>query len=195
MPFTIEANFYCHYKIGDNVNYNLEILDSLYSMLGENQARSYLLYKNIIIINVSIIEAVLADFYSRIKKHTYEGVPNITEAFTELVQKKKISDFTKYINYARDNNVFGQNPDIYDQLIHLQAVRNRVHIQDLERHREHQKKLSRNDRSVFTDNNLKRSEKSLEFIIKMLNKFHPREDNKSSDYVNEHDFPWEPYFK
>ena len=71
--FTVSSNFIGNFKLGDNINHNLEILQLLYRQFDQSKFRNKrLLCKPIIIIVVSIIEAVLHDFHFRIQRHTFE---------------------------------------------------------------------------------------------------------------------------
>jgi hypothetical protein len=79
MVVTIKSNFIGNFKVGDNICFNLKILKTLYDcrLAGNAEQRSHL-RKPIIVLNVSIIEAVLYDFHDRVKTFTREGVANLS---------------------------------------------------------------------------------------------------------------------
>jgi len=193
MSFKIKVTFYNSFKIGDNVNYNLDILNYLYELLEQSSSKKDLLYKPIIVSNVSIIEAILADFFKRINTNYVEGVPNLGEVFDSL-RGKKISDFRKYLIQAEKEDLFDQGSvsNLHEILLYLQAVRNRVHIQDFYRHKEIQGKLSKNDKNVFIEKYKRSSERCLEFLIKKMNEKYPRPEH--THHVDDHALPWEEHF-
>ena len=64
---TIESKFIGDFKIGDNINCNLEILALLYDRFnGGDQQQRRLLCKPIVVLLASIVEAVLYDFHKRV---------------------------------------------------------------------------------------------------------------------------------
>jgi hypothetical protein len=89
MTFVVKSNFFGNFKTGDNVVYNLEILNYFYDLYNSGNPRiKALLIKPIVIWLMSIIEAVLHDFYGRIKYHTFEGVINIPKLVIKYIIKK-----------------------------------------------------------------------------------------------------------
>ncbi len=66
--FTVSSHFIGSFKLGDNINHNLRIITLLYRYFeaGEETERE-LLCKPIILILVSITEAILHDFHFRIR--------------------------------------------------------------------------------------------------------------------------------
>ncbi|MFA7702523.1 MAG: hypothetical protein WCX80_03655 [Patescibacteria group bacterium] len=100
MAFLIKANFIDVFKIGDNINYNLRILKSLYGVYTTNGLEKNLLIKPIVIINTSIAEAILYDFIeNRIRKEN-RTEPLFTE-FLAILSQKKLDKFEHYIAQAR----------------------------------------------------------------------------------------------
>jgi len=64
----VSSCFILNFKLGDNINHNLSVLALLYDYYNrEDEDGKRLLCKPIIILLVSIIEAVLHDFHSRIR--------------------------------------------------------------------------------------------------------------------------------
>lgn len=78
MTVVIDSGFIGDFKLGDNICFNLGILKTLYALreAGTRQEKLHL-QKPIILLNVSIIEAVLCDFHGRIQSFTKEGVSNL----------------------------------------------------------------------------------------------------------------------
>jgi hypothetical protein len=96
----------------------------------EDWAGKRRLCKPIIILLVSIIEAVLHDFHGRIRKFTYEGVVNLPSEIILYVRSKMMDDLEKYIASARKHDLFGaQDAAFYNLLDELRRLRNRIHIQ------------------------------------------------------------------
>jgi hypothetical protein len=76
---TIESKFIGDFKVGDNINYNLEVLAVLYNRFNNaGPAQRRLLCKPIIILLAAIVEAALYDFHKRVKFFTIEGAANLT---------------------------------------------------------------------------------------------------------------------
>lgn len=181
----IQANFVSTFKTGDNIKHNLAILGELYASYDKSEY-DYLL-KPIIVTNASIIEAVLHDFHSRIKRNFFEGVPSLTQDVIDYVRSKKIDEFEKYINQAQKHDFFDQShSNFYRKLHTLREIRNRVHIQNAKNHK------PKNERDVFTESAKVLSEKLLEKTLRTMNEKHPRVG--VSNYVGEFVLPWEPYF-
>lgn len=66
--FVVKSNFLCQFKVGDNINYNFGVLLVLYEqydLLSNNEYKRKRLIKPIVVITVSIIEALLYDFFLR----------------------------------------------------------------------------------------------------------------------------------
>jgi hypothetical protein len=91
--FVVSSNFIGNFKVGDNINHNLNILSLLYRQFGQaNDHDKRLLCKPIILIIVSIIEAILHDLHFRIRNNTFEGVRNIAETVADYVRGKHLDD-------------------------------------------------------------------------------------------------------
>ena len=120
-----------NFKIGDNIVYNFKILAVLYSNFqkGTDEER-LLLCKPIILINTSIIEAILFDFHRKAKGFTREKIVNLTDDVIEFFGSEKKDLLDKYIRNAKDKNLFQIcGEDFYEGLDILRHLRNRIHIQ------------------------------------------------------------------
>lgn len=172
--------------MGDNINYNLRVLNVLYK-LRESLSNDYqksLLCKPIIVTIVSIIEAILYDFHSRIKINTIEGVNNLSQSVINCIRNKKIDQFEALIISAKKHNFFDvANNKFYDDLELLRKVRNRVHIQN------HKGYEPSNEEQAFPEDCIKSAELTLEKIIKVMNAKFPRAEN-TRGYVSDFILPW-----
>lgn len=190
MSFSIKPNFFCIFKIGDNINYNLETLNYLYDLYNdvENHKKDLLL-KPIITINICIIEAILFDFYKRVNTNIIEGVVNIDDDKLEDIRGKKIDNFAKYIDSAKKHDLFDiAHTNFYSKLHLLRSARNRIHIQN-------EKFFSpENECFVFTEEIKNLSERCLEFLVKTMNKKYERSEYLQG-HVKEMFFPWKENFK
>lgn len=96
--FIINSSFIGGYKLGDNINHNLQTLTPLYAAYDQADAKTRrLLCKPIILIIVSVLEAVLHDFHNRIKLFTAEGIKNLAEDVIAAIRSKKMDKFEHYI--------------------------------------------------------------------------------------------------
>ncbi|MER9683492.1 hypothetical protein NKJ23_30050 [Mesorhizobium sp. M0184] len=186
MPFTISSRFIGDFKLGDNIVFNLKVLKALYDYraVGNPQQRVYLL-KPMIITNVSIIDAVLHDFYFRVRNHTREGVANLAEAIIAKLQGMvRIDKLELYIAQAQTNDLFGEPGEFYEQLHDLRKLRNRVHIQNEKRH------FDPDDRHAFSEARLLQSEQALEKVLSTMAAKHSRKH----DHVEDFELPWDRHF-
>ena len=90
MHNVITSSFWGDFKTGDNVAYNLKALNALYA----DETNTEFLIKPIIIQIVSITEATMYDFIFRVKNHTVEGVPLISDEDKEKIRKKNFEQKT-----------------------------------------------------------------------------------------------------
>ena len=141
--------FVWDFKVGDNINYNLDILYTLIDDFNK-------LYRNyskpISIITVSIIEAIMIDFTYRL----YDGTSHFPDSLkgkeneikSNLAAKtKKIEcvdndgnkheysvlknfNFTLMIEIYRELKLFGDNKKVYKFLTQIAYFRNRIHIKN-----------------------------------------------------------------
>jgi hypothetical protein len=188
MTFIVKSNFFGNFKTGDNVVYNLKILNYLYDQYNSGDQRTKtLLIKPILIWLMSITEAVLADFYRRIKYYTGEGVTNISKEKTEDIRKKVIDQLDKYIQHAKKNDFFdAKDTKFYSVLDRLRLIRNRVHIQNDKRYKpDHEYKL-------FTEQVKTAAEKCTELVLKTMSRKYYRDESLHN--VKDMVLPWNEYF-
>ncbi len=189
MTFTVKATFIDIFKIGDNINYNLEILKVLYeqyaslAVLGNKN----LLIKPIVIINTSIAEAILYDFIeNRIRRANSTEImfPDILS----VLRGKKLDRFEHYIIQAQKYDFFDQkDTNFYNAMHSLRKKRNRVHIQN--------SKLGEpaNESEAFDEKLKLLSEKVLEKILDTMTTKYPRRE-EYHDYVKDFELPWDKHF-
>jgi hypothetical protein len=160
--------FVWDFKHGDNIMYNFEVLRSLYFAKAADPKPS-LLNKPITISVVSILEAILVDFLSRIDAataHLPQGIDagKIKDMKAEIEKKKqpvkveddifgehifmkrKMYNYNKIVKIFQKYEVFGdKNDEIYKKLSMFGDMRNRVHIENYHRNFEDR------EEHVFTD--------------------------------------------
>ena len=93
---TVESKFIGDFKIGDNINHNLEVLSLLYRHYAVGNQRDRRLAALQADHNPpgveSIIDAVLHDLRTRIRDFTIEGVQNIVAASLDRIRRLKKMD-------------------------------------------------------------------------------------------------------
>jgi hypothetical protein len=183
--FTVQAKFVRHFKIGDNINSNLETLRLLYEVADANAKNAILLRKPITIILVSIAEAMLYDFIGRIQ--SIEHVNTLPAATVGEVKTKKYTKLTHFIAGARKHNLLSADQDFYDQLDVLADLRNRIHIQDAK------KSVERDERAAFSAKRQREAEEVVEYIAKYFAEDHPRSQT-TYGYVADFEFPWAEHY-
>src|SRR5712692_5630243 len=127
MTVIIQSKFVGDFKLGDNINHNLEILALLYKHYNEGDAtQKRLLCKPIILLVVSIVDAVLHDLHWRVKTFTKEGVANILKSSIEYIRGlKKMDRFEKHIASAKQHGLIDPpNSAFYTELDELRRLRN-----------------------------------------------------------------------
>jgi hypothetical protein len=154
-----------------------------YAEADERERR--LLCKPIILLLVSIIEAVLHDLHTRIKTFTIEGVQNLATSAGDYIRLKKIDEFEKYIASAKKHDLFNlADSGFYQQLDELRRLRNRIHIQNT------RNDFERNECDAFNDDRKVLAEKALEKTMRtMAEKF-----TRIHDHVDEFKLPWDAHF-
>lgn len=184
---TINSSFMGDFKLGDNICYNLKVLRTLYHLRRLGDARQRLhLRKPIIVLNVSIIEAVLYDFHKRIRTFTYEGVANLSANAIAYIQGKRIDELERYIASAKKHDFFDQGQtDFYDALDELRKIRNRVHIQNTKQH------FEPDDHAAFSEPRLTLSERCLELVMRTMAKKYARPKH---NFVADFELPWDAHF-
>lgn len=183
---TIESKFIGDFKLGDNIAYNLEILELLYRAYDAVEGREKcLLCKPIILLITSIIEAILHDLHMRIKLFTIEGVRNIPSAVAEAIRLKEIDDLDKYIASAKKQDLFDEaDKKFYDELDELRRLRNRIHIQNKK------KDFEPDEYHAFSEKRKVQAERALEKVMRtMAKKF-----SRDHDYVKAFELPWDAYY-
>ena len=186
---TINADFIGDFKLGDNINHNLNILAYLYQRQADpTDVDAWVLRKPIIITLGSICEAILHDLHMRMKLYTSEGVRGIKSKVLEYVRGKKLDKFEVYISSARKHKLLGEpNEDIYNKLDMLRKLRNRVHIQNEKNH------FEPNDSQAFSANRQTSAEEALEMLIKVISENHPRPVH-AAGHVADFNLPWNEYY-
>jgi hypothetical protein len=164
------GNFIGSFKIGDNIIYNLNSLNILYSLYQKikEEDKPFLL-KPMITQIAFIIEAVLYDFRGRARSHTREKSLNIEQNLISTFQEKTNDQFNFLIDQARKHKIFNDDTNlICEKLNKLRLVRNRVHIQNKEN------QFPRDEFDVFTLDTLKEAEFLLKYILQYMVENHPR---------------------
>jgi len=189
MMFTVHCNFIGDFKLGDNINYNLKSLSKLYTYYAkETQADRGYLRKPIILILVSVTEAVLHDFHGRIREFTWEGVKNIPGSVMTYIQElTKIDKFEQYIDSARKHDFFDVKDTVfYDDMHELRRLRNRIHIQNEKRD------FEREEYNAFTERRKVQAERVLEVTLKTMSRKYAR--GPEYKYVADFELPWPEHF-
>lgn len=132
--FEVSSSFIGFFQDGDNIVYNLAILQVLYDALESAEpSRRALLTKPIVVQIACVAEALLVDLALRTVLHSKNGVPNLP-APTLLVVRQKVEKskkslpFRRLITIFQESNVFDEDPRFYARLVELTRLRNRVHI-------------------------------------------------------------------
>ncbi len=188
MPFQLSSNIIGHFKIGDNIVYNLSILADLYG------ADNPLFVKPLIVICASISEAVLYDLLvNRIRRYTFENIDRIADDVTERIRNttRDPDSFKKYIDICRAHNLLRTGgSDIYDSLHGLRKLRNRIHIQNT------QDEGVNDEEREFVVGKLVVAEQVTERLLRTLIYDFTRAEGYR-DFVNRgvFDFPWNPHYE
>jgi len=186
MTFYIKANFIDIFKIGDNINYNLKILNELYKSY-DKPLNSKNLIKPIVIINTSIAEALLFDFIeNRIRKAN--RTEKMFEDILDTLKLKKMDRFEHYITQAEKYDFFDmKDTGFYNAMHALRKKRNRIHIQN------YPFKEPANEREIFNEKAKILSEKVVEKIMNTLATKYPRREEYHK-YVEDFCLPWNQHF-
>jgi hypothetical protein len=186
--FTINSSFIGSFKLGDNIHYNIQTLAPLYTAFNQTDANTKrMLCKPIILVLVSVLEAVMHDFYNRIRFHTVEGIKNLPYEVANAIRAKQIDKFEHYIVSARKYNLFDMTDTrFYDRLDDLRRLRNRVHIQNIK------KDFEPDDYKAFNEQRKLLAERALEKTLKTMAEKYPRGEN--FHYVPDFELPWDEHF-
>jgi hypothetical protein len=186
--FSIHPAFIWNFKTGDNIVYNLSILAALYEQyesLSADPLKQHLLIKPIVIINVSITEALLHDFLHRVKGSIREGVANLSREVISAIRGKQFDQFEHYIAQARKHDLFdSKSKNLYETMDSLRKKRNRIHIQNTLRYDPIY------ECNAFAEKDKIGSEKVLEKLLYILSEKYPR----GMCSVEEFHLPWERHF-
>lgn len=189
--FEVNSSFIGEFKSGDNIVYNLAILQILYdSYEGTVPDRQALLTKPIVFQIACVVEAVLVDLALRILQHTREGVPSLPPSKLAKVRKKveKSKDhlgFRRVISIFAESNTFDEEPEFYSRLVQLSTVRNRVHISN----RKHMEPLDEVD--LFLEGAKVDAESLCEELVKKCASTFAR--GPHIKYVKPLRFPWQAH--
>ncbi|MCK0070858.1 hypothetical protein [Kordiimonas laminariae] len=183
MTTQIEANFLGIFKIGDNIQYNLDALELLYDLYNDVDKQLYL--RKLIIVQIgSLLDAVLYDFFFRAVNHTIEGIDNVPQDLIDEIQDnpRRADKLDKYIRFSQDHGVFdGLGPDIYDEMNELRKLRNRIHIQNERRD------FEADDSEAFSERRKELAERVLSGVMQTLSDNHARHvENHNGIFV----LPW-----
>lgn len=182
--FTIKSDFIGKFKIGDNINHNLEILAVLYQHFGQGDKREKaLLCKPIIILLVSIADAIVYDLFWRVRVHTVEGVPKLSKQVRDKIMAKKFDKFANRLAFAKETKIFGASPDLYGRLESLTRLRNRIHIQN------EKNAFEADEIEAFTIRRKRIAEMAVEQLMRLLTKKFKRKKG-ARGYVRKFQCPW-----
>ena len=172
------------FKIGDNIIYNLKIIFALYEASERTPQRAIIFYKPLIVLMVSIIEALMYDLVYRLHDATNHFPVNLIKKKAEIkrwTENKKVplerSSSIKIIKYKmpeavsffKKYEIFGPaNATIYSELVAAAGMRNRIHIEN------YQRRFERDENAVFTKNRLEAIERIFEHILDIMGTLYVR---------------------
>jgi hypothetical protein len=188
--FSVSSGFIGDFKVGDNINHSLRILAVLYQVQqnASGASEAEFMHKPITIFIGSICEAILFDFHYRIRRFTFEGVKNVAESVANYVRGTRLDEFSKYTASAKKHDLLNDaGSDIYDALEELRKLRNRIHIQNTNRH------FEPDDSAAFTMKRQVEAEKTLEKVIKLMATKYNRHSSKQG-FVADFELPWNEHF-
>jgi hypothetical protein len=190
------SHFIWEFKTGDNICYNLQILDRIYAVK-EKESKS-LLNKVIAIEIVSIVEAVLVDLLDRIDQGTND-LPTIDvnkiidmkilidkDKKPILIQDPLVGSYTfrkrknyqmkDLLNILEEYEILGaKGSNIYEKLRVFNKLRNRVHIPN------YYKNFHVDEKRVFENETvIKQLEDTLVEIVDIMSKIYYRHGLSSS---------------
>lgn len=177
--------FFWSFKRMDNVNYNFNIIEILYKSKKQNN-NSHYFNKPIILHIMAIIECMLYDFFDRARTFTQDPFPNIdTQTVDDLRAMKETDELKRLLPQFESKNILCISPGdtIYSDLEHLRIVRNRIHIQN------RYNLIAPDEKNVFTENDLRLTEKCFEKVCEALCNVYPRW-NKQPLPMEDFPRPW-----
>jgi hypothetical protein len=187
MTVTLESKFIGDFKIGDNINHNLDILALLYDRYDKgDDTQKRLLCKPITLLLVSIIDAVLYDLHWKINTFTKEGVKSILKSSIEYIRTLKTMDaLEKFIASAKKHSLLAPGDNVlYVDLDALRRLRNRIHIQNTK------KDFEPNEVDAFSPSRKVLAEKAVEKTLRAMAEKYARDTNFVGDFT----LPWEAHF-
>jgi hypothetical protein len=187
--FALSSGFIWDFKTGDNISFNLKIVEMLYAhYAAADDGEKQLLRKLIIVELVSITEAMLYDFHERVQGSIREGVDGLATSVIDYIRRKTLEEFEKCIVSARKHNLLGtRSQAIYNRLDELRRLRNRVHIQNSKGD------FERDDSAAFSESRKELAERVLEKVVRALSEKYPRPEH-AVGHVADFSFPWAPYY-
>ena len=126
----IDMSFIGSFKLGDNIAFNIRILKSLYCNLDANLPINI---KPIILITISVIEALMFDFVKLVKLHTREFKYLDEEkrsAIRRLDTDKNRWNFNTTIKKLTHFKILGNQSNYFAKIQFLRNLSNRIHIQN-----------------------------------------------------------------
>lgn len=189
--FYVPGSFIAKFKIGDNIRYNLSVLEVLYNAKDSlPSCQSEILNKPIIVIIVSVCEAVIYDFIYRSHNFTSEGIDGLTDECLSELRKRNPKNMEKKINLIREFDLLqAEDKSYYDKLGTLTLLRNRIHIQN------EKNKLEADEAHAFTKKRRIEAEQVLELLMTRINELYPRPNHiRASNFVEKFKLPWTQHY-
>ncbi len=172
--------FFWDFKRMDNVNYNFQIIETLFKIKMNHDGNEQL-NKPIILILAAIIECILYDFIRRVTEHRKELIPGLDEKIIDDTRDKICDQFEPLIAHARKHDLLQDNHGkIYQDLDFIRKLRNRIHIQN------RQEQLDRDEFKIWTDANIMLASQALEKVCDTLCNTYPRPNEELISMI---DFP------
>lgn len=180
-------SFIWTFKIGDNVEYNLDVIFQLVDDYNSLEGRSYA--KPISVLCVSVVEAVLVDFLERLDSATRHFPNKLNSKKIDIKQRleqekndyettykgktykyKRLKNFgyKELIEFCKDFNILGSKPDTYKALRDLGRFRNRVHI------RNYFGNFERDESRTFSEKRTQSAVSYMEAVLKYFSENYPR---------------------
>ena len=132
---------------------------------------------------MSIIEAVLHDFFRKPKVLTREGMNLSDEKKEEILGVKKLNNFGELKRlFVKILEI--ENYDLEKNMEDLINLRNRIHIRNKRNH------FEKKDSMAFSESKIQISEELLEIVMKVMSKEHLRFPNSVKDFV----LPFDEHF-
>lgn len=153
--------FIWSFKVADNIEFNLDTVMILYSAKLQDGRNIQVWNKLLIIIETSIIEAVLHDFIIRLTQSTDHFPPILSKTREEIKSSIVPRNYTfkTLLELIKEFKLLGSDEKIYDDLFTLGKLRNRVHIYNWYQN------FEKNERIVYTEERLESSERLLNIIV------------------------------